>query len=167
MSNIFYLFVTLLLSVGLTTPTWAKAKSGDRIGDWSVQCGEQGKKKVCHVSQNLTYKQDGKQLLNIAIGELANTGKEVVIVTLRLGIFLPVGIQIQIDENASNAYPIQWCLANGCHAYIELTPALLKMFKKGNQGKVTFQDASRKNITIPVSLKGFTKAYYSMRQLAK
>ena len=168
MPNLNYCFLLLMLIASLSTSAWAKPQHGDRFGDWMIQCAEpkDDKKNICHISQNLTYKQDGKQLLNMAIGALANTGKDVLIVTLRLGIFLPSGVQVQVDSGDPKAYPIQWCLANGCHAYIELTTELLAMLKKGNQGKITFQDASRKNITVPVSLKGFTKAYYSMKQLA-
>ena len=169
MSKITYFFLIFVLSTGVSNAAWAKAKAGDRIGDWIIQCPKpaEGKQDTCHISQNLTYKKDGKQLLNMAIGELANTGKEVLIITLRLGIFLPAGTQIQVDKGEPKRYPIQWCLANGCHTYIELTDALLVMLKKGNEGKITFQDASRKSIVVPVSLKGFTKAYYAMQQLLK
>ena len=167
----------LLLSLGLffSASATAKPKSGDRYGDWVYQCAKQNEKspEVCHISQNLTYKKDNKPLLNIAIGELVGSnaatgkGKEVVVAVLRLGILLTAGVELKIGEGKGTLPPIQWCLANGCHSYVELTTELLSLMKKGNTLNVTFQNPKQQKVTIPVSLKGFTKAYNTLKFLRK
>ena len=45
----------------------------------------------------------------------------------------------------------------------EMTDALAAAMKKGDKMTVTFQSAQRKNISVPVTLRGFTAAYTKLK----
>lgn len=140
-------------------------ESGKIFKDWRAQCetAPETGKEVCHIFQNLTTKDDGKQILNVMIGYLPNKEEPVMILTLPLGIALPPGVQIQIDEGKAARAPVETCTPQGCRVGIPVTDDFINMMKKGNTMKVTFANLKRKGLTIPVSLSGFSAGINSLK----
>jgi len=132
-----------------------------RFKDWALTCTtpKDGKDKRCYIFQNLLLKKGGQRLLNVVVGHLGAEGKPAAILTLPLGISLPPGASIRVDEGEPVRFAIERCTTQGCAGGVEIDEQLLAALKRGKQAKVSFRDAARREIVVPVSLSGFTAAY--------
>lgn len=135
-----------------------KPKVGDRIGDWVYQCQAlAADKTVCGLLQNIADRGTQKQVLNVAISPLGNTGRLAMLVTAPLGIFLGTGIGGKVDDGKQFSFNLQSCTQRGCQAAIEIKDDLLAELRKGNRLIVGFKARrDSKTIAIPVSLKGIS-----------
>ena len=69
---------------------------------------------------------------------------------------------IQVDDGEIHSFEIERCLQSGCKAGFPLAEDMVRSFKRGLVAEVVMRDASRRPITIPVSLRGFTAAYQAL-----
>jgi len=88
-----------------------------------------------------------------------DTRKPVLTVQLPLGLFLPAGVTIRFDEGKPERFDVETCDQKGCYLQIPISNEMLGEMAKGKQMSVTFQNLSKQDIGVPVSLAGFTVAY--------
>jgi invasion protein IalB len=166
-----YWVIAILYGVLLALPGLTAAESGSQAGvkyqDWTRRCEPIGEteKAICYISQNLVLRESGQRLLNIAVGYLepATPKQPRGVITFPLGISLPPGITVQIDQGQTRQFPIERCNKNGCIAAFTVSDELLAAMKAGLQARITFHDAKRKAIGVPVSLRGFTAGFNSLQ----
>jgi invasion protein IalB len=96
-------------------------------------------------------------LVNIRVP--SDTHAPVMLVQLPLGLNLPVGAKLQVDDGKTADVQIQTCEARGCYASTPIGPDLLTAMKSGKQMKVSFQNMGKETITIPMPLADFAAAY--------
>ena len=144
----------------------AESKSGQTFKDWRLQCDvpPEGSEERCFMVQNLVMREGGQRLLNVAVGYLAETETPAIIFTLPLGVSLPPGVSLQVDEGETKKFPVERCTENGCIAGLALDDASLATFKEGIKANVTFSDGARRPVTVPVSLKGFSAGFTAVRR---
>jgi len=161
----FIICFSLLMPRGLLAQDdVASAISEDVAEPWIVRCNNEGdieleeKRGKCEIFQRLSLKDTGQRVVEMAIGfpEDKETARGIFI--LPLGILLQPGVTMQIDDNAPLKFAVRYCVPNGCVAYVNLNDAILDMLKKGNQANVIVKQASGEDITLPIVLKGITKA---------
>jgi invasion protein IalB len=143
----------------------------EQYDDWQREClrmpeGTEGGD-PCRMVQ-IVKDADGKPVGKIALGRQPDGSAAVasaeVALPVDLGILLPQGISLGVDEGLSKQYDFYLCLATGCTARLLFNADDIQAFKAGTLmrlGLVAFLPPERQatRITIPVSLKGFTKAY--------
>ena len=78
---------------------------------------------------------------------------------LPLGLNLPAGAKLQVDDGKTSDLQIQTCETRGCYATTPIAPDLLAALKSGKQLKVSFQNLAKETITIPMPLADFAAAY--------
>lgn len=150
-----------------------KSPTEKTFQDWTLVCQkpEGADKDVCVLVQQLVRKEkegEGQQrVMLVEVGYPPKGDQSLIIFTLPLGISLPQGVSLQVDEGEAKRFPIELCLRDGCRAVLPLGDELASSFKSGTQGKVTFQDPNRNPITLPVSLKGFTAGYKALADARK
>jgi invasion protein IalB len=71
---------------------------------------------------------------------------------------------IQLPINVSFAAPFRRCVPAGCFAEVELKDDLQKKFRAAaaEPGKIVFKDAGDRDVTIPLSFKGFAQAFEAL-----
>ena len=160
------LFIALC---GLSLATvQAAPQHGKQYKDWVVACEqpEGAKLEYCYIFQNIELK-TGEPLLQVAIGFLQqeqNKDKQpAAIFTVPLGVFLPNGVKLKVDDGQQVQIPIQRCTRGGCQAVVGLKNAMVQTMKKGRQAHLTFADATQREISVPISLIGFTAGYNALR----
>ena len=146
-------FVFALLS---STVSHAQPADGDAFGNWLVNCetDDESGRQGCFLVQNLVLRESGQRVLQIAIGYVAEAPEPIALISLPLGISLPPGTTLKIDELEPTRIAVERCEPNGCRAGVKLGAELLKTFINGNQLTITFHDAKRQPIDVPLSLKG-------------
>ena len=130
---------------------------GDAFGNWRVSCEieAQGGRKGCFIIQNLVLREGGQRVLQFAIGYVTESPDPVALLSLPLGISLPPGAEIQIDDHPPKRVSIERCEPNGCRAGLLLVSEILQMMRTGKQLSIKFYDAKRQPIEVPLSLDGF------------
>lgn len=147
-----------------TSPVKNKQTKNKQFQDWVYQCGAEGlKDDKCYIMQNIFIKESGLRLLGVAIGYVGPDESPWLFFTIPLGVFLPTGITMNIDDGEEIKIPIRICLPDGCTSSIKLDKKLLSALKKGSKANVVFVDGNtQKQIKVVVSLSGFTKGFLAL-----
>ena len=152
------------LSLILSSNVHAKAEHGKKFKDWTVVCEKLPKsgKEVCNIFQNVNNEKK-KTVLQVAIGYLPGMDKPQILLTVPLGVFLEPGLEFTPGNGKAVRLPFKVCVKNGCVAMSLLNEDAIKGMKAGTKGGVKFAVAKDKVIDVPVSLKGFTAAFNSLK----
>lgn len=154
--------VALLFALALPG---ARAEDTQRIfGSWTLRCSAEAgaAKSDCMMFQNLVQKAGGEPVLQFGIGLPPPDGLPTVLVSLPLGIALPPGITIQIDDGTPATFPVERCEPDGCRAGMKLRDATVQQLSQGGQLHITFYDGARKPLKVSLSLDGFGAAFTAL-----
>jgi invasion protein IalB len=157
--------VVLALALCLTAASALAAKDGEVFKSWTVGCETSPDKsqEVCHIAQVVKDPESGRDMAQVAVGYFPASDDPVAIVTLPLGVHLPSGLQLQVDEGEEIRVPIEVCTPNGCQAGVNVKSPLRESLLKGATLKLTIHDPTGKAATLAVSLSGFTAGLGSLR----
>ena len=148
------LILPMALGIAATAVT---AQEAGKYGNWTAKC-EESKGNVqggCFLFQNLVLREGGQRVLQFAVGYVATTDAPIALISLPLGISLPPGVTIRIGDGPVTRVIVERCEPNGCRAGLKLNDDLIRQLEHGTQLTVTFHDAERRPIEVPLSLDGF------------
>ena len=128
---------------------------------WNVRCNSASRAAPleCAMEQSAVLTKTGQLIVLVNIRVPADTKAPVALVQLPLGLHLPGGAKIQVDDGKATELQIQTCEQRGCYAGSAIAPDLLAALRSGKQLKVSFQNLGKENITIPIPLTDFAAAY--------
>lgn len=154
----------MLAALSVAGAVQAGPEHGQTFKNWTTRCEQSPDTSVerCFIFQNLVLKESGRRLVHMAVGYLAANGEAAAVITMPLGISLPPGATISVDGGMPEAIVIERCDANGCVGAVALSDQLVAALKRGREAHISFHDASRRRIAVPVSLLGFTAGFNSL-----
>ena len=128
---------------------------------WTSRCSSDGRKSalLCEIEQSLFITKTGQLVASVNIKIPPDTRLPVMMIQLPVGLFLPGGVNLQIDEGKSQALVIQTCDLKGCYAATTVSPELLGALKSGKRLSVTFQNLNKENVNLAFVLSGFAEGY--------
>lgn len=160
---------TMLLVLGLGAAVLGQAiaaapKDGEKFTDWSARCQKpkDAEQEQCYIFQNLVLKEGGQRLLHIAVMYLQPDNQPAAIVTVPLGVLLPRGVGLQVDDGEKIRFAYERCDASGCTGGLVLTDTVINALKKGKQAKFSFFSGTGQEVAVPVSLSGFTAGFNAL-----
>lgn len=147
-------------------PADANAKPAD-ANPWAVNCssGSATAELQCQVSQNLTEAKSGQRVLTVTVRRDNGNGGLAMLLALPHGLFLPSGASFQIDQGQKTVLAIQTSDQNGAYAATPLSADIIKTMKSGTNLNIGMESVTRKPVTIPVSLAGFTAAVAKLESI--
>lgn len=158
------------IALALSGPAVAAPKDGEKFDSWAIKCEKpdekqkaQGAVEVCYAFQNVITKEGSQRVLNIAVGHAPKVTDPVALITLPLGIALPPGAALIVDEDKPIRFPIERCEPGGCRAGLKLEKELLGKLTGAKKVQVSFSDAAHRPVAIPLSMKGFEAALQSLK----
>ena len=113
----------------------------------------------CAIEQNAVLTKTGQTIVLINIRIAPDTRTPIALLQLPLGLNLPIGAKLQVDEGKPVDLQIQTCENRGCYASTPIAPDLLAALRSGKQLKVSFQNMAKETIAIPMPLNDFAAAY--------
>ena len=113
----------------------------------------------CAIEQNAVLTKTGQTIVLINIRIAPDTRTPVALLQLPLGLNLPLGAKLQVDEGKTIDLQIQTCENRGCYASTPIASDLLAALRSGKQLKVSFQNMAKETIAIPMPLGDFASAY--------
>ncbi len=143
------------------------------FGDWRVACQEAseavvkqgGPKKACGMSTTVQDEKSKRIGLTVMLRTQKKDDKttmSTIQVITPVGVYLPVGIAVEIDGNAAGRLPYARCLPQFCLAFSEILPTTLEKLQKGTTANFIIYEAPGVSVPLAVSLTGFTAAFNSL-----
>jgi invasion protein IalB len=128
---------------------------------WAARCSSasRGGPLECAIEETAVLSKTGQLIVLVNIRVPSDTHTPVAMVQLPLGLNLPGGAKIQVDDGKVTDLQIQTCENRGCYAGTSISPDLLTALKSGKQLKLSFQNLAKETITIPMPLADFAAAY--------
>jgi invasion protein IalB len=128
---------------------------------WAVRCSSVSRDAPleCAIEQSAVLTKTGQLIVLINIRVPGDTHTPVALVQLPLGLNLPVGAKLQVDDGKAVDLQIQTCENRGCYTSSVIAPDMLAALRAGKQLKVSFQDMAKETISIPIPLADFAAAY--------
>ena len=148
-----------------TQPTPAPAPSSAPAAPaqpgWAARCSSPSRDAPleCAMEQNAIFTKTGQLVVLVNIRVPGDTRAPILLVQMPLGLNLPAGIKLQIDEGKLTDLPIQTCESRGCYATIPLPADVLAALRSGQQMKLSFQTMNKEPVVIPMPLGDFAAAY--------
>ena len=138
-----------------TEQTTVKAQHGF----WQVVCKtpEGAKAELCALVQDVTSESNPDVQLSVQVHQAAD-GSKILRVHAPLGLLLPPGLGLQIDQEKVGNAPFVRCQVVGCVAQVTMPEDLLGKFTKGKTAWFIIYQTKEQGIGIPVALDGLGDA---------
>lgn len=131
--------------------------------DWTVRCETLGTPAVksCEMVQVVTAQGQASPVTQVAIGRPGSKEPVKVVFQLPVNVWIPGGVKFVYEAKAAPlAAGFKWCAPAGCFADLELNNDMARRLRGLTaQGRFEFKDAGQRDVTIPVSFKGFGQAF--------
>jgi invasion protein IalB len=128
---------------------------------WAVRCTSASRAAPleCAMEETAVLSKTGQLIVLVNIRVPSDTHAPLATVQLPLGLNLPGGAKLQVDDGKTADLLIQTCENRGCYAGAAITPDMLAALKSGKELKLSFQNLAKETITIPMPLTDFATAY--------
>lgn len=156
--------IAVALIPGLPSAADAQEQKS-KFGDWAIECRsfQQDGPERCLLSQNIILRQSGKRVLNVSVARPANDKPFVAAITAPLGILLPAGLVLEVDDTELVRIPLRLCNVNGCQGSFPISDSVKKAFMNGTSGRVIFRQPNGRPLRVEFSLNGFTDAFTKLQ----
>ena len=157
--------VLVAASVVASGPASAQGTLRENYGDWQIRCdtppGAQGEQ--CALIQSVTAEDRQNVGLTVIVLKTADGKDQILRVLAPLGVLLPTGLGLKIDEDDVGRAQFIRCLPNGCVAEVIIDAELVEKLESGELATFIIFQTPEEGIGIPMSLGGFTEGYAALR----
>lgn len=134
-------------------------------GDWQIVCKDPppgSKNEVCALVQSVTAEDKDNIGLTVYFQKFSN-GTRVLRVFAPLGILLPPGLGLKIDDKDVGHAPFLRCHTFACYAQVVVEEPLVEQLKTGKTAIFIIFQTEEAGIGIPISLTGFKEALAELK----
>jgi invasion protein IalB len=145
---------TLLASGG---PALAQGVVKSVFNDWQIRCdtppGSQGEQ--CALIQSVTAEDRANVGITVIVLKTADQKSRLMRVVAPMGVLLPSGLGLKIDQVDVGRAGFVRCLPSGCVAEVVMDETLIKQLRTGTTATFIIFQTPEEGIGFPMSLKGF------------
>jgi len=134
-------------------------------GDWQVVCKPPppgSKSEICALVQSVTAEDRNNVGLTVYFQKFS-AGKRVLRVFAPLGVLLPPGLGLKIDDKDVGHAPFIRCHTFACYAQVTVEEKLVEQLKTGKTAVFIIFQTEEAGIGIPISLAGFGPALAALQ----
>jgi invasion protein IalB len=157
------------LSLGLAALSTAEIGHAQGVvkntyGDWQLRCETPAgaKAEQCAIVQNVAAEDRPNVTLVVIVLKTADGKSRLLRVIAPLGVLLPSGLGLKIDESDIGRAGFVRCLASGCVAEVVMEDTLIQQMKIGKNATFIVFQTPEEGVGIPVSLDGFGPGFDSL-----
>src|SRR5436190_19179137 len=129
--------------------------------DWQVRCdtppGAQGEQ--CALIQSVTAEDRANVGITVIVLKTADQKARLMRVVAPMGVLLPSGLGLKIDNTDVGRAGFVRCLPNGCVAEVVMDDNLLRQLRTGQTATFIIFQTPEEGIGFPMSLKGFGEGF--------
>ena len=130
-------------------------------GDWQIRCdtppGAQNEQ--CALMQSVTAEDRPNVGLTVIVLKTTDQKSRLMRVVAPLGVLLPSGLGLKIDNNDVGRAGFVRCLPNGCVAEVIMDDKLIDQLRNGQTSTFIIFQTPEEGIGFPMSLKGFGEGF--------
>ena len=129
--------------------------------DWQIRCDTPpgAKAEQCALIQSVTAEDRANVGLTVIVLKTADQRSRLMRVVAPLGVLLPSGLGLKIDQADIGRAGFVRCLPNGCIAEVIMDDELLKKLRTGKTATFIIFQTPEEGIGFPMSLAGFGEGY--------
>jgi invasion protein IalB len=129
--------------------------------DWQIRCdtppGAQGEQ--CALIQSVTAEDRANVGLTVIVLKTSDNKSRLMRIVAPMGVLLPSGLGLKIDNEDVGRAGFVRCLPNGCVAEVVMDPNLIKQMRTGQTATFIIFQTPEEGIGFPMSLKGFGEGF--------
>jgi invasion protein IalB len=150
-----------LLFAVTAAPAAAQGAVKATFGDWQIRCdtpaGAQSEQ--CALIQSVVAEDRSNAGLTVIILKTADQKNKLMRVVAPLGVLLPSGLGLKLDNADVGRAGFVRCLPNGCVAEVVMDDKLLGQLKTAKTATFIIFETPEEGIGFPLSLKGIGEGY--------
>ena len=156
-------FAAAAIGLLLATSSAAFAQGAVKAvaGDWQIRCdtppGAQGEQ--CALIQSVVAEDRSNAGLTVIILKTADQKSKLMRVVAPLGVLIPSGLGLKLDDKDLGRAGFVRCLPNGCVAEVVMDDTLLGQLKGAKTATFIIFETPEEGIGFPLSLKGLGEGY--------
>jgi invasion protein IalB len=154
-----------LLAVGLALGFSGAAAAQGAVKsvhkDWQIRCDTPpgAKNEQCALIQSVTAEDRANIGLTVIVLKTSDQKSRLMRVVAPLGVLLPSGLGLKIDNADIGRAGFVRCLPNGCIAEVVMDDALIAKLRTGKTATFIIFQTPEEGIGFPMSLTGFAEGY--------
>jgi invasion protein IalB len=161
----------LALTVGAAGPAAAQADN-EQFGvlrsthdNWQVRCDTPAgaQREQCALVQAVTASDRPNIALSVLVLRTADQKSRLLRVVAPLGVLLPSGLGLKIDNQDVGRAGFTRCVPTGCLADIVLDDSQIGMLRNGKEATFIIFQTPEEGIGIPLTLKGFGEGFDELK----
>ena len=142
-------------------PAFAQGEVKAKYGDWDLRCdtpaGAQNQQ--CVIMQFVTAEDRENVGLSVVVMKTADQQARLLRVLAPLGVLLPRGLGLRIDDTDMGTSGFIRCLPNGCVSEVLMDDNLIQQLRTGQQAMFIIFQTPEEGIGVPISLNGFGEGF--------
>jgi invasion protein IalB len=155
------LFAFLILSGVSATSAAAQGVVKGKFGDWEMRCETPpgATRDQCALMQSVAAEDKPNVNLVVIVLKTADGKSKLLRVIAPLGVLLPSGLGLKVDQTDIGRAGFVRCLPSGCVAEVVMDDKLLDQLRGGGTGTFIIFQTPEEGIGIPLALKGFKDGF--------
>jgi invasion protein IalB len=153
--------LALTLATGIAGEADAQGAVRSVHQDWQIRCDTPpgAKSEQCALIQSVTAEDKANVGLTVIVLKTSDQKSRLMRVVAPLGVLLPSGLGLKIDQADVGRAGFVRCLPNGCIAEVIMDDELIKKLRTGATATFIIFQTPEEGIGFPMSLKGFGEGY--------
>lgn len=149
------------LSLGWTSGAHAQGVVKSKFGDWELRCETPpgAAREQCALMQSVAADDKPNVNLVVIVLKTADGKSKLLRVIAPLGVLLPSGLGLKIDQTDIGRAGFVRCLPSGCVAEVVMEDKLLDQLRNGTTATFVIFQTPEEGIGIPLALAGFKDGF--------
>jgi invasion protein IalB len=150
-----------MLAIVAAGGAWAQGAIKDKHGDWETRCETPpgAAYEQCAVVLSIVDQERPNLTLVVIVLNSADRKARLMRVIAPLGVLLPAGVGLRIDDQDYGRLNFLQCLSNGCIAQLAVDDKLLDKLKSGKTATLGIFKTPEQGVGVLAPLAGFKEAY--------
>jgi invasion protein IalB len=155
------ILVALILNLGLGASARAQGVTKGKYGDWQLRCETPpgAAHEQCALMQSVAAEDKPNVNLVVIVLKTADGKSRLLRVIAPLGVLLPSGLGLKIDNADIGRAGFVRCLPSGCIAEVVMEDKLLGQLGSGTTATFIIFQTPEEGIGIPLTLAGFKDGF--------
>lgn len=130
-------------------------------GDWQIRCDTPpgAKSEQCALIQSVTAEDRANAGITVIVLKTADQKSRLMRAVAPLGVLLPSGLGLKVDQADVGRAGFVRCLPNGCVAEVVMDDTLLGQLRAAKTATFIIFETPEEGIGFPLSMKGFGEGF--------
>ncbi len=159
--QLIWLALALIFFLGSGPGAHCQGVIKSKHGDWDLRCETPpgAEKEQCALLQSVAAEDRPNINLTVIVLKTADGKNRLLRVIAPLGLLLPSGLGLKIDDTDVGRAGFVRCLPTGCVAEVVMDDKLIEQMKNGKNATFIIFQTPEEGIGIPLSIAGFKEGF--------